>query len=155
MDSTQNDLPFVLHDVARLMRTRFDQHARRLWGMTRAQCVILMKLDHQPGLCQTELAALLEVEPITVARLIDRLEANGLVERRPDPSDRRMHRLHLLPPSQPILAEIARFRDGTIDQFKAGIPEMDWNTAHRVLLQIKDKLINDTAATRALAPAGE
>ena len=106
MDSTQNDLPFVLHDVARLMRTRFDQHARRLWGMTRAQCVILMKLDHQPGLCQTELAALLEVEPITVARLIDRLETRGMVERRPDPKDRRIWRLHLLPPATPVLAEL-------------------------------------------------
>lgn len=155
MNNIPNDLPFTLHDVARLMRTRFDQYARRLWGMTRAQCVILMKLEHQPGLCQTELAALLEVEPITVARLIDRLEAAGMVERRPDPSDRRMHRLHLLPASEPIRAEITRFRDSTIAQFKAGIPDSDWNTAHRVLLQIKDTLINDAAAARVLGQAGE
>ncbi len=155
MDTIHNDLPFTLHDVARLMRTRFDQFARRHWGMTRAQCVILMKLEHQPGLCQTELAALLEVEPITVARLIDRLEANGLVERRPDRSDRRMHRLHLLPASEPILAEIARFRATTINQFKAGIPEPDWNTAHRVLLQIKDKLVSDASTVSQLAEAGE
>lgn len=155
MDTSHNDLPFVLHDVARLMRTRFDQRARRMWGMTRAQCVILMKLEHQPGLCQTELAALLEVEPITVARLIDRLEANGLVERRPDPSDRRMHRLHLLPASEPILAEIAEFRSLTVGQLKAGIPEADWNTAIRVLLQMKDKLVNDAVGAPELAAAGE
>jgi MarR family transcriptional regulator, transcriptional regulator for hemolysin len=141
--------------VARVMRTRFDQRARRQWGMTRAQCVILMKLEHQPGLCQTELAALLEVEPITVARLIDRLEANGLVERRPDPSDRRMHRLHLLPASEPILAEIAEFRSLTVGQLKAGVPEADWNTAIRVLLQMKDKLINDAVGAPELATAGE
>jgi DNA-binding MarR family transcriptional regulator len=155
MDNHHNDLPFVLHDVARLMRTRFDQRARRMWGMTRAQCVILMKLEHQPGLCQTELAALLEVEPITVARLIDRLEANGLVERRPDPSDRRMHRLHLLPASEPILAEIAEFRSLTVGQLKADIPEADWNTAIRVLLQMKEKLINDAVGAPELAAAGE
>ncbi len=155
MDTHHNDLPFVLHDVARLMRTRFDQRARRMWGMTRAKCVILMKLQYQPGLCQTELAALLEVEPITVARLIDRLEANGMVERRPDPSDRRMHRLHLLPASEPILAEIAQFRSITARQLKAGIPEADWNTAIRVLLQMKDKLINDAVGAPELAAAGE
>lgn len=155
MDTSHNDLPFVLHDVARLMRTRFDQRARRMWGMTRAQCVILMKLEYQPGLCQTELAALLEVEPITVARLIDRLEANGLVERRPDPSDRRMHRLHLLPASEPILAEISAFRSQTVGQLKAGIPEADWNTAIRVLLQMKDKLINDAVGASELVAAGE
>jgi MarR family transcriptional regulator for hemolysin len=140
----QNDLLFVLHDVARLMRTRFDQRARG-WGMTRAQCVTLMKLEHQPGLSQTELAALLEVEPITVARLIDRLEASGMVERRADPLDRRMHRLHLLPAAGPVLEQICRFRELSVTQLKASIPEEDWNTAHKVLLQIKDTLLNDTA----------
>lgn len=149
-----NDLTFVLHDVARLMRTRFDQKART-WGMTRAQCVILMKLNWQPGLSQTELAALLEVEPITVARLIDRLEASGMVERRADPSDRRMHRLHLLPAAQPILEKIWNIRGHMIDQFREGLTESEWNTAHKVLLHIKDRLVNDTAETLMPAEAGE
>jgi len=152
--NTNTDLPFALHDVARLMRTKFDQRARG-WGMTRAQCVILKHLNHQPGLCQTELASLLEVEPITVARLIDRLEANGLVERRPDPSDRRMHRLHLLPAADPILKEIERYRAESIAHFKAGIPESDWETALRVLLHIKDKLLEETTTAREHAEAGE
>jgi MarR family transcriptional regulator, transcriptional regulator for hemolysin len=151
---THDDLPFLLHDVARLMRTRFDQHSNRKWGMTRAQSVILLKLSRQPGLCQNELAALLEVEPITVARLIDRLEAGGFVERRPDPSDRRMHRLHLLPASGPILAEIDKFRTGSFVQFKAGISEADWEAALRVLHHIKEKLVNDVVAPAA-AEAGE
>lgn len=140
-----NDLTFTLHDVARLMRTKFDQRARRMWGMTRAQCVILMRVQAQPGLSQNELAALLEVEPITVARLIDRLETAGLVERRPDASDRRMHRLHLLPASETILTEIAAYKAWTTAQFKAGIPETDWNAAYRVLIHIKDKLLNEIA----------
>jgi MarR family transcriptional regulator, transcriptional regulator for hemolysin len=151
----KDDLLFLLHDVARLTRTRFDQRARRSWSMTRAQCVILMRLETQPGLCQTELASLLEVEPITVARLIDRLEANGLVERRPDPADRRMHRLHLRPAAGPILAEIAQFRAESITRFRAGIPDSEWDTSRRVLLQIKDKLTSDTAPAQEHAGAGE
>jgi len=149
---TRNDLLFVLHDVARLTRTKFDQRARS-WGMTRAQCIILKWLNHQPGLSQTELAALVEVEPITVARLIDRLEANGLVERRPDPSDRRMHRLHLLAAADPLLKEIEHYRAESIAHFKAAIPESEWQTALSVLLRIKDKLVAESSAPREHAPA--
>jgi DNA-binding MarR family transcriptional regulator len=104
------DLMLLLHDVARLLRTRFDQRARAR-GMTRAQWVILARLNAQPGLSQIEMASLLEVEPISVGRLIDRLEARGLVERRPDPADRRVWRLHLLPSAQPVLDEISKTRE--------------------------------------------
>src|SRR6478736_3659625 len=103
------DFLLVMHDVARLMRTRFDQWARA-YGLTRAQGVILVRLSRQPGLSQNELAALCEVEPITVGRLVDRLEARGLLERRADPSDRRIRRLHLLPASEPILAKIHDYK---------------------------------------------
>jgi MarR family transcriptional regulator, transcriptional regulator for hemolysin len=154
MEPIKNDLLFVLHDVARMMRTRFDQRART-WGMTRAQCVILMRLELQPSMSQTELAAICEVEPITVARLIDRLEANGLVERRADPSDRRMHRLHLLPAAGPILAEIRRYRTEHIAKFQAGIPEAEWGTALKVLLQVKEKLAAEGSDAPASAAAGE
>lgn len=99
------DLLFLLHDVARLLRGEADRRARA-YGMTRAQWVILFWLQRQPGLSQKELAELLEVEPITVARLIDRLEARGMVERRADAKDRRIWRLHLLPPSAPMLARL-------------------------------------------------
>lgn len=99
------DLLFLLHDVARLLRHDADKRAR-IHGMTRAQWVILFWLQRQPGLSQKELSEILEVEPITVARLIDRLEARGMVERRPDPRDRRIWRLHLLPPAVPVLEEL-------------------------------------------------
>jgi len=137
-----SDLPFVLHDVARLLRTRFDQRARQ-WGMTRAQCVTLIKLEIQPGLSQTELAAILEVEPISVARLIDRLEASGMVERRPDPNDRRMHRLHLLPAAAPVLAEIDKYREVGVAQLRDAVAPEDWDIALRVLLQIKETLVTE------------
>src|ERR1700758_1884067 len=109
MHSLDRDPLIVLHDVARLLRTRFDQKARA-YGMTRAQWIILARLQRQPGISQNEMAAICEVEPITVGRLVDRLESRGLVERRPDPADRRIRRLHLLPAAEPILAEITRYR---------------------------------------------
>ncbi len=105
----QPDVLFLLHDAARQLRQDADRRARA-HGLTRAQWIILLRLDRQPGLSQKELAEILEVEPITVARLIDRLERHGMVERRDDPADRRVWRLHLLPPALPVLAEMAAER---------------------------------------------
>ena len=99
------DLLTDIVTLARLIRTEADRRART-HGMTRAQWTILAKLEGQPGLLQKELAEILEVEPITVARLIDRLEARGMVERRADPGDRRCWRLHLTEASRPLLGEI-------------------------------------------------
>src|SRR6516164_3626607 len=103
--SLEKDILFLLYDVARSMRTRADQRARR-HGMTRAQWVILSWLERQSGISQSDLAGLVEVEPITVCRLVDRLEARGLVERRPDAKDRRINRLHLTSKAKPVLDEI-------------------------------------------------
>jgi MarR family transcriptional regulator, transcriptional regulator for hemolysin len=99
----------LLYDVARHMRTRADQMARAQ-GTTRAQWLILLRLEQQPDLSQNELACIAEVAPITVARLVDRLEAAGLVERCIDPEDRRIWRLRLTPAAAPILREIKRCR---------------------------------------------
>ena len=101
----QPDILFLLHDLARHLRLEADRRASGQ-GLTRAQWVILFRLDRQPGLSQKELAELLEVEPISVARLIDRLEERGMVERRSDPGDRRVWRLHLLAPARPVLAAL-------------------------------------------------
>ena len=114
----ENDFLVLLYDVARQMRTRADQMARA-HGMTRAQWVILARLERQPGLSQNELAALAEVAPITIARLVDRLEEMGLVERCPDPADRRIWRLRLTAKAAPHLRDIKRYRAelrGTDDQ---------------------------------------
>src|SRR5271163_1221835 len=92
----ERDLLFLLHDVARLVRVEADKRAR-LHGMTRAQWGVLLRVARNPGLSQKEVADLLEVEPISVARLVDRMAASGLVERRADAQDRRIWRLHLLP----------------------------------------------------------
>jgi MarR family transcriptional regulator for hemolysin len=116
-----SDLLFLLHDVARLLRQDADRRAGQ-HGMTRAQWVILFWLQRQPGLSQKELAEILEVEPITVARLIDRLEGRGMVERRPDPKDRRIWRLHLLPPSGPVLAELHEEREDMLRMSTEEVP---------------------------------
>ena len=104
-----DDLLILLHETARMVHLRIDTQARRL-GMTRAQWVLLSWLKRRPGLSQNELASLVEVEPISVARLVDRLEARGLVERRADPEDKRINRLHLTPGSAPLLKIIHSYR---------------------------------------------
>jgi len=124
MSAQPDDVLTVLHELAHLMRTRFDQRAR-LHDMTRAQWVILLKLERHPGLTQNELANMVEVEPITVARLVDRLQAKGMVERRHDPDDRRVWRLHLLPGAEPILKEITTARAEMMTQLLADNVDAD------------------------------
>src|ERR1700722_10712889 len=116
----QRDLLFLLHDLGRLLRVDADKRARTN-GMTRAQWGILLWLDREPGISQKELGELLEVEPISVARLVDRLEARSMVERRPDPKDRRIWRLHLCPAAHPALHEIHRHRAAMARRLTAGI----------------------------------
>jgi DNA-binding MarR family transcriptional regulator len=101
----EQDLSIQLHDVARLTRTLADRCARAQ-GMTRAQWVVLLKLSRTPGLAQREIADALDVEPISLARLIDKLQAAGLVERRADLADRRIWRLHLTPAAAPVVEDI-------------------------------------------------
>jgi DNA-binding MarR family transcriptional regulator len=129
----------VLSTVARLMRTRADARART-YGMTRAQWMILVHLDRQPGMSQNELAALIEVEPITVGRLVDRLEARGFVERRPDADDRRIWRLHLTPAATPMLKEIDKARAELNAMLVANIPQKSLDAAIDCLLQMKANL---------------
>jgi MarR family transcriptional regulator, transcriptional regulator for hemolysin len=134
----------LLSDVARMVRTLADARARD-HGMTRAQWMILVRLDRQPGMSQNELASLIEVEPITVGRLIDRLERRGMVERCPDPQDRRIWRLHLTPAAQPMLKKIMKARAELNDILIAGLPKQDLQAVVDCLLQMKTNL----AGTRA------
>src|SRR5262245_38257316 len=122
MTSPDRDPLFVIADVARMIRTRADQLAR-LHNMTRAQWVILLRVQLQPGLSQSELAEICEVEPITIVRLVDRLETRGLIERRRDPADRRIKRLYLTREARPVMREIATYREQVVAEVTSGIPK--------------------------------
>jgi DNA-binding MarR family transcriptional regulator len=141
------DILFLLHDVARLLHVDADKRARA-HGMTRAQWGILLWLERQPGTSQKELAELLEVEPITVARLIDRLQARGMVERRPDPRDRRIWRLHLLPPAHDVLHEIAEQRAEMTRTVSQGIDQDTLDLMIETLLRMKATMTHDSHAAR-------
>lgn len=142
----QRDLLFLLHDLGRLLRVDADKRARAK-GMTRAQWGILLWLERQPGISQKELAELLEVEPISVARLVDRLEGRGMVERRPDPKDRRIWRLHLCPPAHPELQEIRRHRAAMARRLTAGIDPAALDAMVDVLITMKTALAHETMKT--------
>jgi len=104
--SRNRELLFLISDVGRLLRTYADQKARR-FGMTRAQWAVLLRLERREGLKQSDLAEALDIQPITLTRLVDRLCDNGLIERRADPNDRRAKRLYLTAAARPLIDRIA------------------------------------------------
>jgi MarR family transcriptional regulator, transcriptional regulator for hemolysin len=134
-------LGFVLNDVARLMRKRFEQRARvAALGLTRAQAAVLANLARQEGINQAALAQLLELEPITLARLLDRLQAVALIERRADPKDRRAHLLYLTEAAYPLLDRIFALAAEVREDALAGVAEADRNRLLDLLIEMKANL---------------
>ena len=146
--AVERDLDFMslLMVVARLSRVEADRRARRN-GMTRAQWGILIHLEKNPGLNQKELSTILEVEPISVARLVDRLVTAGLVERRSDVRDRRVWRLHLLPAAMPLMSEINRHRGEMSDFITAGLTVAERQTISQALSLMRTNLLQELHAT--------
>ena len=118
----QDSLAFLISDAARLIRRRFDARARAL-GVSRAQWQVLFALSRLEGSNQTALADHLEVETITLCRMVDRLEEAGLVERRADPADRRAWRLHLTTAARPLLDKLKLVGEGVVEEALTGLPE--------------------------------
>ena len=139
MNSPSSSVGFLLHDVARLIRKRFEQRAAPL-GFTRSQWQVLVHLAKNEGIHQAGLADILEVEPITLVRLLDKLEARGLVERRQHPTDRRLWLLHLTPDAQSSLAPLRRIGDVTRSEALDGISEADREQLVRILSSMKANL---------------
>jgi DNA-binding MarR family transcriptional regulator len=150
----KRDVIGAIVTLARLLRTEADKRAR-LHGMTRAQWTILLNLEGNPGLLQKELAEVLEVEPITVARLVDRLEARGMVERRGDPSDRRCWRLHLTDTSRPLMAEIGAHVEELAAIAAEGLDEETLQIVARALARMRDSVAVEAKRSPAPAPAEE
>ncbi len=118
----QDSLAFLLSDAARLLRRRFDARARAL-GVSRAQWQVLFALSRQEGSNQTTLADHLEVETITLCRMVDRLAEAGLVERRANPADRRAWRLYLTEAAHPLLDQLRQVGEAVVGDALDGIDE--------------------------------
>src|SRR5271154_4637346 len=116
----RREFAFLVHDVARLLKTYADHKARQ-YGMTRAQWAVLVRLQRTEGLKQSELAEILDLQPISLTRLLDRLCANGLIERRPDPDDRRANRLFLTPAAGPVVESLGRLGEELMTTVLEGI----------------------------------
>ena len=118
--SANREIAFKIMDVARMMKTYADQRARQ-FGISRAQWSVLVRLDRSEGLKQSELADLLDLQPISLTRLLDRLADNGLIERRPDPNDRRANRLYLTPAARPMLEQLSKLGEDVMEIVLEGV----------------------------------
>ena len=132
----------LLHDTARLLRRDFNRRAQEL-GLTQTQWQALCVLSHNEGINQASLADLLEVQPITLGRLVDRLQATGWVERRNHPTDRRAITLYLTDKAEPILNEMSKLAEESARFALKGVSETDRQQIMRVLEHIKYNLISD------------
>src|SRR4051794_8688733 len=141
-------LPFEIGETAHALRKAFDRLAVGL-GVTRAQWKVLFKLTRTPGLRQVELADLLDLEPITLCRIVDRLEEGGLVERIPDPEDRRAWRLHVTVKAQPLIEKLRAVGAELVEQAFSGIDREEIEIARKVLAQARENAGRCTAMNRA------
>ncbi len=144
---------FLLHDIARLLRKRYEQRARPL-GLTRAQWQILAHLQRHEGINQSGLAEILELEPITVGRVIDRMEEAALVERRAHPTDRRAHRLFLTERGRPLL-ELSRVLGEEVrGEAFAGLTAEQRDTLIDLLVRVRGNLSERRGDEEARGAAG-
>lgn len=140
--------PFEIGETAHALRKAFDRKAVGL-GVTRAQWKVLFRLTRQPGLRQVELADLLDIEPITLCRIVDRLEEAGLVERASDPSDRRAWRLHVTVSAQPLIDKLRAVADELSGEAFAGIDPKDIEIARQVLARARENASRSGIINRA------
>ncbi len=137
--SPGREVALALHDAARMLRTYSDHRAREL-GSTRAQWAVLSRLQRCEGYKQSELAEALDIAPITLARLIDKLDAAGLVERRADPADRRAHRLFLTSKAIPTLGALGALAEDVMGRALAGLDDASVDAILKGLTTIKANL---------------
>lgn len=141
-------LPFEIGETAHALRKAFDRRAAGM-GVTRAQWKVLFRLTRQPGLRQIELADLLDIEPITLSRIVDRLEEAGLVERVADPADRRAWRLHVTASAQPLVEKLRAVADEMISEAFAGIDPAEIEITRKVLARARENASRAAPMNRA------
>lgn len=152
--SPNREFAFMLNDVARLLRTYADYKAAQ-FGITRAQWAVLVRVDRSEGLNQSELAEVLDLQPITLTRLLDKLCDSGLIERRPDPGDRRAKRLFLTPAARPLLERLSILGEETVAGALAGVEGESVRQMISELSVVKENLRRLIQQRPADAAAGE
>jgi len=138
-DGVEQRIGFLLNDASRLLRLRIDARAQRL-GLTRSQWRVLLHLANNEGISQTGLAEILEVERMTLGRLIDRLETAGWVRRQADGGDRRVKRLYLAKDAEPALHAMQAVTSEALEQALAGLSDDDRRLLAAQLARIKENV---------------
>lgn len=142
---------FLIHDIARLLRKKFDQRARAL-GLSRSQWQVLVHLSRHEGINQSGLAEILEIENITLGRLIDRMEEAGWVERRADRNDRRARLLYMTEKVAPVMEQMRGLAEETRNEALDGLASADREALIDALTQVRAN-ISERTPTRPAAPA--
>jgi MarR family transcriptional regulator for hemolysin len=145
MNDPYQPIGVLLVDVARLLRRNFNRRAQAL-GLTQPQWQALARLSQNQGMSQACLADLLEIQPITLTRLIDRLEAAGWVERRPDPADRRVQRLFLTVKVEPLLDDMWALAAETREEAMQNLSDRERRQLLQTLQTIKGNLVRAEVA---------
>lgn len=128
-----------LVESSRLLRNYIDHRAKSR-GTTRAQWIVLFRLRQQEGLSQVDLADVLELQPISLVRLLDRLVEHGLLERRHDPKDRRANRLFLTASGRQLVDDLDSLRDAIATDVLHDLPDEAIKTSLSTLREIKDRI---------------
>lgn len=148
----RRELVFQLVETSRLLRTYVEQRARQ-HGTTRAQWGVMSRLRRQEGLNQASLAEQMDLQPISLARLLDRLQSQNLIERREDPADRRAYRLFLTPEGRALVDELDSVRTEIADEILGEAEEAAIQSALGTLSTIREQ-IRTRSEDKALASAG-
>lgn len=144
-DDLRNSLGFLLHDAARLLRKRFEARGQE-YGLSSAQWRLLVYLIKGDITAQARLAELLEIEPISVSRLVDRMEEGGWVERRPDPNDRRVRQVFPTKKARAVFDEVKSMATEIFEQAFAGMSATEREALLSGLRTICDNLSDGESA---------
>lgn len=154
MPDDEKYIGYLITDVARLLRTVFDRRVRKL-GLTRAQWMAVTRLHRRPGLSQSEVADLLEIEKATACRLLDRLEAKKWIERRPDEKDRRIKRIYLTNRANEVHASIWPVAAGAVDDALSELSAEERQQFTDMMVRVKSKLQSLAESDLATSSADE
>ena len=144
------NIGYLLNDSSRLLRRSFDERVRSL-GLTAVQARLLLALLKFPDNNQAFYADRLEVEPITLTRIVDRMEEAGWIERVADPEDRRARRLHLTDKSRGIVSKVKNRVEGLVEDMAFGLSQSERSELMRLLGVVADNLAADRGAVKEVA----